>query len=231
MCKYNNINQFSESEDVCVDSLTGAEVSKSFEYVIICNLVKNLDVKCLKTTKRLSMYFNRFIKCIPDTLVSLEHLTIHDTSITEISSELINLKFLNCRRSPISNVPPELVSLEVLILTDTNVNKVPRELVALKHLECDEKISHVSQSLDFFCDSSARHSKSIKFIKKVNLVRSNKIIISKSNYTLGRFNYLGLYNSVETTIGSQYNRLIILFKVLKRHLDILREYKNIFITI
>jgi Leucine-rich repeat (LRR) protein len=68
--------------------------------------------------------------------VNLTYLDCCDTNITEIHKELVNLTHLSCSNTKISEIHKELVNLTHLSCENTNISEIPKELNKLTELYC-----------------------------------------------------------------------------------------------
>lgn len=194
---------------------------------------------------------NTEITTLPDTLTCLKHLYIYNTPISTISDTFINLKILECPCTNIDKIPDSICNLDNINCSNTFIKSLPK-----RHSESTQKLWHLSCDLDMLSNLStytitsldcseipttqdkplrgyfSSEMKPIRFIKNLVCVHSTVIIISKSNYSYGQYRVgngpcmlLPDYNT-KTTIGSQYIKFIVLYKVLLT--DIYRTYIKYF---
>lgn len=74
------------------------------------------------------------IKFLPNGLVNLEDLDIHNTDISDLPSDMIKLQKIYARNSYINNIPDTFINLTELYIPNTKIEKLPITLNNLQFL-------------------------------------------------------------------------------------------------
>ena len=73
---------------------------------------------------------------IPATLINLTYLSCWGTDVTEIPDTLIKLTILGCSATKVEVIPDTLINLTTLYCIDTKVTVIPNTLINLTYLLC-----------------------------------------------------------------------------------------------